>query len=129
MVEIPNTQITIERHAFDFFPFFGRGDDNIKIKALSKPSNEIVRAPKPPIVRKRVSTPGPTKTAKELENDKYLTVKEAEIYLKIPENTLRTKLIAGRKIPHIKRGNSIRFDRAKLDDWMESQAVEPIILN
>ena len=76
-----------------------------------------------------MSEPVQTKTAKELENEKYLTVKEAAIYLKIPENTLRSKLITGRKIPFIKRGNSIRFNRAKMDDWMESQEVEPITMN
>ena len=78
---------------------------------------------------KRVPLPMPTKTAKDLENEKYLTVAEAAIYLKIPENTLRSKLIAGRKIPFIKRGNSIRFNRAKLDEWMDNQKIEPITIN
>ena len=91
--------------------------------------NGTLRNSQPPNVRKRVSTPGPTKTVKELENEKYLTVKEAAIYLNIPVNTLRSKLIAGRKIPFIKRGNSIRFNRTKLDEWMNSQEVEPITMN
>ena len=129
MVEIHNTQSIADPSPPDLFPIFGRGDDNIKFKVLPKPSNGMGGNQQLQNGRKHVSSPAPTKTAKELENEKYLTVKEAAIYLKIPENTLRSKLITGRKIPFIKRGNSIRFNRTKLDDWMESQEVEPITMN
>ena len=91
--------------------------------------NGTLRNSQPENGRKRKASSALTVTAKELENNKYLTVEQAAIYLNIPVNTLRSKLIAGRKIPYIKRGNSIRFDRTKLDDWMNSQEVEPITMN
>lgn len=129
MVEIHSTQSIAEPLPPNLFSIFGREDSNIKIKVLSKPNNGMVKDSQLQNGRKRVSSPAPTKTAKELENEKYLTVKEAAIYLKIPENTLRSKLIAGRKIPYIKRGNSIRFKRTKLDEWMDNQEIEPITIN
>ena len=129
MVEIHSTQTTTEPHATNLFPKNVEEDDTLIIEIPPRTNNGMGGNQKLQNGRKHASSPAPAMTAKELENEKYLTVKEAAIYLKIPENTLRSKLIAGRKIPFIKRGNSIRFNRTKLDDWMDSQEVEPITIN
>ncbi len=113
----------------NLFSILGQGDSNMKIKVLPKLSNEIVRVPKPPNVRKSMSAPVPTKTAKELENEKFLTVRQAAIYSNTPENTIRSKWIAMRRVPFHKIGKSVRFKRVELDEWMDQQKIEPITID
>lgn len=129
MVEIHSTQSIAEPLPPNLFSIFGRGDSNIKVKVLPKPSNGMVKDSQLQNGRKRVSPPVPTKTAKELENNKYLTVKEAAIYSNTPENTIRSKWIAMRKVPYHKIGKSIMFNRVELDEWMDQQKIEPITIS
>ena len=129
MVETHNTQSIAEPSPLNLFPIFGRGDSNIKIKVLPKPSNGMGGNQQLRNGQKSVSDPVQNKTARELENNKYLNVKEAAIYVNIPENTIRSKLIAGRKVPYHKIGKSIMFKRVELDEWMDQQKIEPITIN
>ena len=129
MVDIHSTQSIADPSPLNLFPIFGRGDSDIKIKVPLRPSNKIVKDHQPANGPKRVSLPMTTKTARELENNKYLNVKEAAIYVNIPENTIRSKWIAMRKVPYHKIGKSIMFKRVELDEWMDQQKIEPITIN
>ena len=51
-----------------------------------------------------------------LEQDRYLSVREAVRYLSISERNLRARLA---KIPHFKVGAKILFKRSQLDRWMD----------
>ena len=99
MVDIHSTQSIADPSPLNLFPIFGRGDSDIKIKVPPRPSNKIVKDHQPANGQKSVSDPVQNKTARELENNKYLSVKEAAIYVNIPENTIRSKWIAMRKVP------------------------------
>ena len=59
---------------------------------------------------------------------KLLTVKDASLYLGIPEWTLRAK-IWHREIPFVKLGSgkrsSVYFDRKDLDAWIEKNKIYP----
>ncbi len=91
--------------------------------------NGTLRNSQPANDRKRRSSTVPTISAKDLENNKYLTVKEAAIYTNTPENTIRSKWIAMRKAPYHKIGKSVMFNRVELDEWMEQQKIEPITID
>ena len=129
MVDIHSTQSIADPSPLNLFPIFGRGDSDIKIKVPPRPSNKIVKDHQPANGQKSVSDPVQNKTARELENNKYLSVKEAAIYVNIPENTIRSKWIAMRKVPYLKIGKSIMFKRVELDEWMDQQKIEPITVN
>ena len=129
MVDIHSTQSIADPSPLNLFPIFGRGDSDIKIKVPPRPSNKIVKDHQPANGQKSVSDPVQNKTARELENNKYLNVKEAAIYVNIPENTIRSKWIAMRKVPYHKLGKSIMFKRVELDEWMDQQKIEPITVN
>lgn len=56
------------------------------------------------------------------ENDKWLTMEELAAYLKMS----RTKLYAmtqNGEIPASKIGNQWRFDRDKIDEWMNEHSI------
>jgi PTS system nitrogen regulatory IIA component len=53
------------------------------------------------------------------ENDKWLTVEELSIYLKMSRTKLYNLAQKG-EIPVSKIGNQWRFDREEIDDWMKS---------
>lgn len=91
--------------------------------------NGTLRNSQPENDRKRRSSTVPTKTAKELENNIYLTVKEAAIYTNTPENTIRSKWVTMRKAPYHKIGKSLLFKRVELDEWMDQQKIEPITID
>ena len=126
MVDIHSTQSIADPSPLNLFPIFGRGNSDIKIKVLPRPSNKIVKDHQPANGPKRVPLPMPTKTAKDLENEKYLTVAEAAIYLKIPENTLRSKLIAEEKFRSSKE--EIQYD-STAPSWMNGWTAKKLNLS
>ena len=54
------------------------------------------------------------------ENLKWLTSREAVTYLRLPSNGALRNLVYRRKIPYVKLGRSLRFDRLALDRFLES---------
>lgn len=54
------------------------------------------------------------------ENDKWLTVEELAAYLKMSRTKLYAMTQKG-EIPASKIGNQWRFDRDKIDEWMNEQ--------
>lgn len=57
-------------------------------------------------------------------DSEILTIKEVAEYLKVNERTIYRLANKG-EIPAFKVGNNWRFDRAKIAQWMESQARHP----
>lgn len=53
---------------------------------------------------------------------RFLTVDELSDYLAAPVATLYT-WTHQRKIPHIKLGRGLRFDRLEIDKWVEARKV------
>ena len=129
MAEILKFHSIADLSPLSLFSILGQGDSNVKNKVLPKLSNGMVGDQQLQNGRKHVSSPAATKTAKELENEKYLTVKEAAIYSNTPENTIRSKWIALRRVPFHKIGKSVRFKRVELDEWMDQQKIEPITID
>lgn len=61
-----------------------------------------------------------------MENGKrYLSVKAVAEYLSFSERTIY-RLKAGREIPFVRIGKSIRFDRLEIDEVMRRLRQEPI---
>ncbi|MBI3552608.1 MAG: helix-turn-helix domain-containing protein [Elusimicrobia bacterium] len=54
---------------------------------------------------------------------RILTVDELSDYLSTPVPTLYT-WTHQRKIPHIKLGRGLRFDRIEIDKWLDARKVE-----
>ena len=54
------------------------------------------------------------------ENLKWLTSREAVMYLRLPSAGALRNLVYRRKIPFCKLGRSLRFDREALDRFLES---------
>lgn len=54
------------------------------------------------------------------ENLKWLTSREAVTYLRLPSTGALRNLVYRRKIPFVKLGRSLRFDREALDRCLES---------
>ena len=52
--------------------------------------------------------------------DDILTIKEVADYLKLTERTLY-RLVQEGRVPGFKVGNSWRFKRADIEDWIERQ--------
>ena len=59
-------------------------------------------------------------------DQKLMTVDEAAAYLGLSVHTLYS-WTSQRKVPFIKLGNRVRFDRKKLDAWLEGLVQEPIL--
>lgn len=59
-----------------------------------------------------------------------LTIQETAEFLRLPVNSLY-KYTSQRKIPYLKFGKRILFDRNKLDEWLEqhSKVTEQEIIN
>jgi excisionase family DNA binding protein len=57
---------------------------------------------------------------------KLMTVNEAAAYLGLSVHTLYS-WTSQRKVPFVKLGSRVRFDRKKLDAWVDALAQEPII--
>ncbi len=56
---------------------------------------------------------------------RLLNIKEASEYLGIPKGSLY-KLVWQRRIPFVKIGKALRFDKEKIDKWIEKNTVEEI---
>ncbi|MFQ5842623.1 MAG: helix-turn-helix domain-containing protein [Thermodesulfobacteriota bacterium] len=56
---------------------------------------------------------------------RYLRVSQAASYLGLAEKTLY-RLTQEKRIPYIRRGRAIFFDRMALDKWMQAGAVNPL---
>jgi len=56
---------------------------------------------------------------------RYLRIPQAAIYLGLAPKTLY-RLAEERRIPHIKKGRTIFFDRTALDKWMLDGLVSPL---
>ena len=54
--------------------------------------------------------------------DRWLDVKAAAAYTRLPVGQLY-KLTAARRIPHVRRGRRLLFDRTELDAWLREAAV------
>ena len=55
-----------------------------------------------------------------IADTRYLTIEEAAQYLRRTPKAIR-RLVERRKIPHLKTGRWITFDRETLDRWMKEQ--------
>jgi len=60
---------------------------------------------------------------KENMNKKFLNIKDLSEYLGVTINTLYA-WVNQRKIPYLKMGRLVRFDREKIEEWVESKGVK-----
>ena len=60
-----------------------------------------------------------------LENLKWLTSREAVVYLRLPSTGALRNLVYRRKIPFVRLGRRLRFDRERLDRFLESSLIQP----
>ena len=58
------------------------------------------------------------------ENAKWLSSKEAYLYLRLPSVGCLRNLVSERRIPYHKLGRSLRFKISDLDNLLESSRVE-----
>lgn len=56
---------------------------------------------------------------------RLMTIDEAAAYLGLSVHTLYA-WTSQRKVPFVKLGNRVRFDRRKLDAWLEELSMDPI---
>ncbi len=56
---------------------------------------------------------------------RYLRVSQAACYLGLASKTLY-RLAEEKRIPYIRKGRTIFFDRLALDKWMQAGAVRPL---
>jgi len=70
------------------------------------------------------STPNAVNCKQFFENLKWLTSREAVVYLRLPSCGALRNLVYRRKIPFTKLGRSLRFDRESLDRFLESSATK-----
>lgn len=54
-----------------------------------------------------------------------MTVGEAGRYTGLSIKTLYT-MVSQRRIPYVKAGRSLRFDKGHLNDWLKEQTVMPM---
>ena len=57
-----------------------------------------------------------------MDEKRLLTVDEASYYLGLTKTTLYT-WTCQKKIPHVKIGRALRFDKAEMDAWVESKKI------
>jgi len=69
----------------------------------------------------------PTDSAARLAGNEpeLLTIAEVAGFLRVGRRTI-ARLIAGRALPYIRVGRSIRFDRGSLHEWLSTQEVHPL---
>ena len=60
--------------------------------------------------------------------EKYLTIEEVCDILQVKKHYIYA-LTSQRKIPYLKIGRFLRFDRGKLEQWIRDQAQEPVDIN
>jgi len=56
---------------------------------------------------------------------RYLRIPQAAGYLGLAPKTIY-RLAEEKRIPHIRKGRTLFFDRLALDKWMQSGAVRPL---
>ena len=56
---------------------------------------------------------------------RLISIQETSDYTGIPVSTLY-KWVGQRKIPHVKMGRLVKFEPAKLDEWIKQQSVMPM---
>ena len=56
---------------------------------------------------------------------RWLTIDEAAAYTGFAKGTLY-HMVSDRRIPFVKKGRSIRFDRRRLDEWMEIDVIPSV---
>jgi excisionase family DNA binding protein len=56
---------------------------------------------------------------------KYLTVRELSEYLGIPKHTIYS-WTSMKRIPYVKIGRLLRFDKNKIDSWLKERSIEPL---
>ena len=56
---------------------------------------------------------------------RYLRVRQAAIYIGLASKTVY-RLAEERRIPFIRKGRTLLFDRLALDKWMQDSAVAPL---
>ena len=54
-----------------------------------------------------------------------MTVKEAAQYIGLAKKTLYT-MVSHRRIPFVKVGGALRFDKDHVNDWLKEQTVMPM---
>ena len=58
------------------------------------------------------------------DNLKWLTSREAMMYLRLPSVGALRNLVYRRKIPFVKLGRNLRFNRETLDRFLESSEIK-----
>ena len=56
---------------------------------------------------------------------RLLTIKEAALYTGLSVHTLYT-MVSQKRIPYVKVGRLVKFDREQLDKWIKQQTVMPV---
>ncbi|MBU0683514.1 MAG: helix-turn-helix domain-containing protein [Candidatus Omnitrophica bacterium] len=52
-----------------------------------------------------------------------LSIQELSEHLKVSTNTIYS-WVSQKRIPHIKVGRLVRFEKGKINEWLESRSVE-----
>ena len=55
---------------------------------------------------------------------KYLDINELSEYLGIPKHTIYN-WTSMKRIPYVKIGRTLRFDKSRIDSWLKERSVEP----
>jgi excisionase family DNA binding protein len=56
---------------------------------------------------------------------RLLDIREVATYTGLSPHTLYT-MVSQRRIPFVKLGGALKFDKVKVDDWIEKHAVLPM---
>ena len=56
---------------------------------------------------------------------RLISIRETEEYTGIAVNTLY-KMVSQRRIPHVKVGRLVKFDKTLLDEWIRQNTVMPM---
>ncbi|GKS62893.1 hypothetical protein YTPLAS72_01970 [Nitrospira sp.] len=56
---------------------------------------------------------------------RLLTIQEASRYTGLSVHTLYT-MVGQRRVPHVKLGRLVKFDREALEKWIKQQTIMPV---
>ena len=56
---------------------------------------------------------------------RLLDIREVATYTGLSTHTLYN-MVSQRRIPYVKLGGALRFDKAKVDDWIKNHSVMPM---
>ena len=65
-----------------------------------------------------------TEKTTDINNDKWISIEEAEEYLGVKPATIRDWIRKGKDIPAKKIGKQWKFKRLELDQWVQSGKAE-----